>query len=117
MALTDQEILEFKRELLEIREKLLGALKDTDQEIRESSRQVSYSSDADSIIGYDDLNTCREGSEQTLRLVERALEKVEEGTYGICDFTKEPIPIARLKIMPYAIMTVEAQSKKEKRRG
>lgn len=41
--------------------------------------------------------------------IERALEKMEEGSYGICDVTGEAIPIGRLEAIPYATMTVGAQ--------
>jgi DnaK suppressor protein len=51
---------------------------------------------------------------EVLRQVERALEKIEEGSYGICDITNEEIPIKRLEAIPYATMTVAAQSKLEK---
>lgn len=49
-----------------------------------------------------------------LRQIDRALEKIEEGTYGICDISGEEIPIKRLEAIPYATMTVKAQEKFEK---
>lgn len=49
-----------------------------------------------------------------LRLIERALEKIDENTYGICDVTGEEIPLARLEAIPYATMTRDAQEKFEK---
>ncbi len=49
-----------------------------------------------------------------LHQIDRALEKIEEGSYGICDLTKKEIPKARLDAIPYATMTVEAQEKMEK---
>lgn len=49
-----------------------------------------------------------------LRQIERALEKIVENTYGICDLTGEEIPLARLEAIPYATMTVKAQEKFEK---
>ncbi len=39
----------------------------------------------------------------------RALRKIEEGSYGICDITGENIPISRLEAIPYANITVGAQ--------
>ena len=49
-----------------------------------------------------------------LRQIERALEKIEDGTYGVCDITGEEIPLKRLEAIPYATMTVKAQEKFEK---
>lgn len=49
-----------------------------------------------------------------LKQVDRALEKIDEDTYGICDFTNKPIPLPRLEAIPYAVMTVDAQEKFER---
>jgi signal peptidase II len=50
-----------------------------------------------------------------LRQIDRALEKIEEKSYGICDISQESIPLARLEAIPYATMTVKMQEKSEKR--
>ena len=47
--------------------------------------------------------------ERRLELVERALRKIEEGTYGLSDDSGEPIPRGRLDAVPEAIRTVEEQ--------
>ena len=49
-----------------------------------------------------------------LRQIDRALEKISENTYGVCDISGEDIPLARLEAVPYATMTVKAQEKLEK---
>jgi DnaK suppressor protein len=49
-----------------------------------------------------------------LRQIDRALEKIQEGTYGICDVSGEEIPVKRLEAIPYATMTVKAQQQMEK---
>lgn len=49
-----------------------------------------------------------------LRQIDRALEKITEGTYGICDISGEEIPMKRLEAVPYATMTVKAQERFEK---
>jgi DnaK suppressor protein len=50
-----------------------------------------------------------------LMFVRRALQKIEEGTYGICDATGEPIPRGRLEAVPEATYTLEAQKRLEGR--
>ncbi len=60
--------------------------------------------------------TVEQTLERRLRNVERALQKIEEGTYGICDDTGEPIPRGRLEAVPEAIYTVEAQQRHERER-
>ncbi len=60
--------------------------------------------------------TVEQTVEKRLQSVERALQKVDEGTYGICDDTGEQIPRGRLEVLPEAIYTVEAQQRRERER-
>ncbi len=48
--------------------------------------------------------------------VDRALQKIEEGTYGLSDDSGESIPRGRLQAVPEAIRTVEEQQRFEKER-
>lgn len=55
-----------------------------------------------------------------LREVERALEKVHDQTYGLCEGTDEPIGYARLKLRPwtrYSVTYKEELEREEKRSG
>lgn len=55
-----------------------------------------------------------------LREVERAFEKVNDGTYGLCEGTDEPIGYARLKLRPwtrYSVVYKEELEREEKRQG
>lgn len=56
-------------------------------------------------------------AEGRLENIERALQKIEEGSYGICDDTGEEIPKGRLEAMPEATTTVEAQQRRDERRS
>ncbi len=49
--------------------------------------------------------------ERRLEHVGRALQKIEEGTYGLSDDSGEPIPRGRLEAVPEAIRTVEEQQR------
>ena len=60
--------------------------------------------------------TIVEQVEQRLAIVERALQKIEEGTYGLSDVSGEPIPRGRLEAVPEAIRTVEEQQRFERER-
>ena len=51
---------------------------------------------------------------QRLARVERALEKIEEGTYGLSDVSGERIPLDRLDVMPEAINTLSEQEALER---
>lgn len=54
--------------------------------------------------------------ERRLEDVERALQKIEEGTYGLSDESGEEIPKGRLEAAPEAIRTVEEQQRFERER-
>ena len=49
--------------------------------------------------------------EITASRVERALEKIEEGTYGTCDVCGEPIAAGRLKVSPASSLCIECARK------
>ena len=57
--------------------------------------------------------TVEQVTERRLASVERALEKIEEGTYGLSDESGEQIPKGRLEAAPEAIYTVEEQQRRE----
>jgi RNA polymerase-binding protein DksA len=54
-----------------------------------------------------------QNAREILGKIGRALQKLDEGTYGICDKTHKPIPVERLEAIPYATLTVEAQEIQE----
>jgi DnaK suppressor protein len=58
-------------------------------------------------------------SEGRITAIDRALEKIAEGTYGFSDESDEPIPRARLEAVPETIYTVEESEARERnaRRG
>lgn len=49
--------------------------------------------------------------------IDEALRRIDEGTYGLCEMTGEPIEKERLKVLPYARLSVRAQSEIEKGRS
>jgi DnaK suppressor protein len=118
MPLKKSEIAQFKARLEDLREKVLRTLQGSKKEVTEPDDAKGYSQhSADE--GTDDFvkNINLEVTNKEfglLRQIDRALEKIEEETYGICDITAEEIPIKRLEAIPYATMTVKAQEKLEK---
>jgi DnaK suppressor protein len=45
--------------------------------------------------------------EQLLAQVERALQRMDEGTYGLSEVSGRPIPLERLEALPWATTTVD----------
>lgn len=118
MSLNKQEIENFKARLEELRSKITQVVRGANESVKGADVGEGYSRpQADD--GSDDVarNVSLEvsGKEvKILRQIERALEKINENTYGVCDVTEEEIPKARLEAVPYATMTVKAQEKIEK---
>lgn len=56
----------------------------------------------------------RDRGRKLLLKIEEALERINDGTYGYCEQTGEPISIARLEARPIATLSLEAQEKHEK---
>jgi DnaK suppressor protein len=118
MALKKADIARFKKRLEEMWAQMNHLIRDTTEDSKTTDETKGYSQhQADE--GTDDFNrtislevTSKEFG--ILRQIERALDKVNEGTYGMCDITGEEIPLARLEAIPYATMTVKAQEKFEK---
>ena len=55
--------------------------------------------------------TVEQQVERRLANVERALQKIDEGTYGLSDDSGEPIPKGRLEAVPEAVRTVDEQER------
>jgi DnaK suppressor protein len=118
----DQQFVESQRErLLGLREELVrikegvadderdlgGAEGDTTLDSGDLSQDI-FTREMDASIG--------EQVERRLGEVDRALRKIEEGTYGLSDESGDPIPRGRLVAIPEATRTVEEQQRFEQGR-
>lgn len=118
MALKKADIVRFKKRLLDLRDQMTKTFQGTAAEVKTPDESTGYSQhQADQ--GTDDFDRTinMELSEREyviLRQIDRALEKIEEDSYGVCDVSGEDIPIPRLEAVPYATMTVKSQEKLEK---
>ena len=61
----------------------------------------------------ENLFACSEQERERLRLIEEALQRMEDGTYGLCLWSGEPIPVPRLRAIPWARYRAEVQAKIE----
>jgi DnaK suppressor protein len=119
----DKEFVEKQRgRLEELRAELVRiveGLEEDQQDRAESEGDMTENDSGDmsqSLFTREMDATVEQTMEKRLESVDRALQKIEEGTYGICDDTGEPIPRGRLEAMPEAIYTVEAQQRRERER-
>jgi DnaK suppressor protein len=118
---TDLNIKEFHTLLLRERARLTGTLiEEKSEELEEAhdagdnelSRYATFdpgdNADSGSVLQDEERSELQqENVEAILRDIDHALERIEEGTYGISEMSGKPIPIARLRAIPWATMTVE----------
>jgi DnaK suppressor protein len=78
--------------------------------LREADLTDRASSETDWSI---ELRT-RDRQRKLISKIEAALRRIEDGEYGYCEVTGEPISLARLEARPIATMTVEAQERHER---
>jgi DnaK suppressor protein len=57
----------------------------------------------------------RDRQRKLVSKIESALQRLEDGTYGFCEETGEPISLRRLEARPIATLSVEAQERHERR--
>lgn len=114
----DQEFIQQQRQRLEeLREELVrmrGGLEEDQRERAEDEGDMTENDSGDmsqSLFTREVDATVEEQVERRIRHVERALQKIEEGTYGLSDDSGEPIPKGRLEAVPEATRTIEEQQR------
>jgi DnaK suppressor protein len=108
---------EFKQLLLKERERLgIGAGK-TNKELQllEEDKPIESEEKATVESAVDLLAKLREQGSKDLKDIEDALDKIESGTYGICEECGKPISEARLKALPTARLCITCKGEREER--
>lgn len=120
--LDENFIAKQKERLQSLRDELLGIMRVAEEDERTRTEQDADFTEHDAgdmsrdIFDREVDATIVEQVQQRLAIVERALQKIEEGTYGLSDVSGEPIPRGRLEAVPEAIRTVEEQQRFERER-
>jgi len=105
----------FKRKLLAWKADIFEQNKDTMEYLQQES--VSYPDPVDTASANADrqleLRT-RDRSRKLVNQIDKALRRIEEGTYGYCQETGDEISLKRLEVRPTAKLTLEAQEMHER---
>jgi len=111
-----RQIEYFRRKLLRWREEVLSGSGSTLRQLQEEENRLADQSDWASaeIQRAFELRT-RDRERKLLAKIDAALKRIEEGTYGYCEETHEPIGIKRLEARPIATLSIEAQERHERR--
>ncbi|GAB4534263.1 MAG: RNA polymerase-binding protein DksA [Parvularculaceae bacterium] len=106
----------FRRKLLAWKDEILQESKGTLVNLQEDSLHLAdltdrASSETEKAL---ELRT-RDRQRKLIAKIESALRRIDEGTYGYCDETGEPIGLKRLEARPIATLSLEAQERHERR--
>lgn len=104
-----QKLLAWKEEILKEARETLQHLQDENQNHPDLADRAS--SETDRTI---ELRT-RDRQRKLISKIEAALQRIDDGTYGFCEETGEPISLKRLDARPIATLSIEAQERHERR--
>ncbi len=120
---SDSEPFMHERQIAYFRQKLLNWKEDI---IRESKETLSHLQDENHVLP-DIADRASSETDRSLELrtrdrqrkliskIESALKRIEEGSYGYCEETGDPISLKRLDARPIATFSIEAQERHERR--
>lgn len=116
--LSAEFIAQQRKRLETLRQQLVGGEEGTMADQRTAGEEHGdeareYEDDAQTMAQDDVDQSLNDVNDQRIGNILRALQKIDEGTYGLSDESDEPIPKARLEVMPEAIYTVAEQSRRE----
>ena len=106
----------FRAKLLAWREDILKEAKETLLHLQEENQ--NHPDLADRASSETDRSIelrARDRQRKLIAKIDEALRRIEEGAYGFCEETGEPIGIARLEARPIATLSLEAQERHERR--
>jgi DnaK suppressor protein len=106
----------FRRKLLAWRDEILRSTKETLQHLQDESAQHADIADRASSETERALELrARDRQRKLIAKIDAALVRLDDGTYGFCEETGEPISLKRLDARPIATLSVEAQERHERR--
>lgn len=114
--MNERQLEYFRRKLLAWKEDILHGSKETLAELANSSRAIPdiadrASEETDRAL---ELRT-RDRQRKLISKIDAALRRIDNGEFGYCEASGEPISLKRLDARPIATMTLEAQERHERR--
>ena len=103
------KLLAWKDEILKEAQETLQHLQDENQNHPDLADRAS--SETDRAIEL----RARDRQRKLIAKIDAALHRIEDGTYGFCEETGEPISLKRLEARPIATLSIEAQERHERR--
>jgi len=114
--MNDMQTEYFRRKLLAWRSDILEDSRDTIEAMKDGTRNIPDVADRASEETDRSLELrTRDRERKLVSKIDGALRRIEEGEFGYCSVTGEPISLKRLDARPIAIMSLEAQERHERR--
>jgi DnaK suppressor protein len=114
--MNDRQREYFRQKLLAWREDILKEAKETLQHLQdENQNHPDFADRASSETDRAIELRARDRQRKLIAKIDEALSRIEDGTYGYCEETGEPISIKRLEARPIATLSIEAQERHERR--
>lgn len=105
----------FRRKLFAWRETILQEARDTLAQLQvDSLREPDVTDRASNETDWSIELRTRDRQRKLIAKIDAAIRRIDEGEYGYCEVSGEPISLARLEARPIATMTVEAQERHER---
>jgi len=106
----------FRKVLFKERERIIGDVKQMDESSKEMGTDgiQDIGDEAATIYNKQILLTLNENERMRLRELDEALDRIEGGTYGVCEECGEPVGLKRLEVRPVAKYCVPCLTKLEK---
>ena len=112
--MNEAQLAFFRRKLIELRDQLLQNADDTGEHLRENEVTTDPSDRATLEEEYTLELRTRDRERKLLKKVEKSIRMIDDGSYGFCEETGEPIGVARLIARPTATLSLEAQERRER---
>lgn len=113
--MNDRQQAYFKAKLLAWKDSILKESAGTLQQLQvDSLREPDLTDRASSETDWSIELRTRDRQRKLISKIDAALRRIEEGEYGYCEVTGDPISLGRLEARPIATMTVEAQERHER---
>jgi DnaK suppressor protein len=112
--MNEAQLAFFKKKLLDLRDQLLQNADDTGEHLRENEITTDPSDRATLEEEYTLELRTRDRERKLLKKVEKSLRMIDDGSYGWCEETGEPIGVPRLIARPTATLSLEAQERRER---
>ncbi|MDW3221654.1 MAG: RNA polymerase-binding protein DksA [Paracoccaceae bacterium] len=114
--MNERQVEYFRRKLLTWRSELLAGSKDTIEGLQDGTRNIPDVADRASEETDRSLELrTRDRQRKLVSKIDGALRRIDEGEFGYCAVTGEPISLKRLDARPIATMSLEAQERHERR--